>query len=598
MAEQEAAPQAAAKAASPPVPAAEMAPLGLFGGAKHWIVHEGPWWACSFVFHVTLVCSLALISSKAVEKVVDEAPSFQEANLPEKVEVPQQIERFEVSQTPQDPTELNNETLSLEKPAQIMQEEKKANDSATMSEQRGGGTPMAGNQPNLGGLGGFDVQGIGAGPAVKGKGGVGKGMGTGTHPGSGGDDFGFGTRTGGRKAMLGSGGGTRQSERAVAGALNWLARHQSRDGSWSLVDYKACCKDASCSGESKSDFRGYNSAATALALLPFLGAGQTHKVGLYHKTVYAGVAYLIKNQKPDGDLRMGQTMYCHGLAAIALCECYGISNDKLVGRAAQGALNFIMQAQDPAGGGWRYAPREPGDTSVTGWQLMALKSGQMAYLNVSPVVFERAKFFLKACSGGKAGGLFTYMPGGKTAGGDIRAVTAVGLLCEQYMHMLRSDPAMAEGTALLMQNMPDPNIRNIYYWYYATQVMHNQLGADWDNWNRKMRRTLIDAQCKDNSCAGGSWDPAKPTPDAWGTSGGRLMMTSLSALILEVYYRYLPLYKIEEEVGPAAPAKPAGQPAATPAEKPAAKATEKAADKPADKKPAETKPAEKAGGKK
>lgn len=76
------------------------------------------------------------------------------------------------------------------------------------------------------------------------------------------------------------------------------------------------------------------------------------------------------------------------------------------------------------------------------------------------------------------------------------------------------------------------------------------------------------------------------------------MMTSLSALILEVYYRYLPLYKIEEEVGPAAPAKPAGQPAATPAEKPAAKATEKAADKPADKKPAETKPAEKAGGKK
>ncbi len=52
-------------------------------------------------------------------------------------------------------------------------------------------------------------------------------MGTGTHAGSGGDDFGFATRTGHRKAMLGSGGGTRQSERAVAGALNWLARHQS-----------------------------------------------------------------------------------------------------------------------------------------------------------------------------------------------------------------------------------------------------------------------------------------------------------------------------------------------------------------------------------
>ena len=98
--------------------------MGLLGGAKAWLVHEGPWWACSFVFHLMLVCSLALISSRVVEKVVDEAPSFEEANV-EKVEVPQQIERFEVSQTPEDPTELNNETLTLEKPAQIMQEEKR-----------------------------------------------------------------------------------------------------------------------------------------------------------------------------------------------------------------------------------------------------------------------------------------------------------------------------------------------------------------------------------------------------------------------------------------------------------------------------------------
>jgi hypothetical protein len=569
--------------------------VSLLGGAKAWLVHEGLWWACSFVFHLTLVCGLALISSRVVEKVVDEAPSFEEANV-EKAEVPQQIERFEVSQTPQDPTELNNETLTLEKPAQIMQEEKAGNESTTMSESRGGGTPMVGNQPNLGGLGGFDIQGIGAGPAVKGKGGVGKGVGTGTHPGSGGDDFGFGTRTGAKKAMLGSGGGTRQSERAVAGALNWLARHQSRDGSWSLVNYKVNCKDPSCSGDAKAG--SCESAATALALLPFLGAGQTHKTGVYRKTVYAGVAFLLKNQKMDGDLRMGQTMYSHGLAAIALCECYGISNDKLVGGGAQGALDFIMKAQDPAGGGWRYAPREPGDTSVTGWQLMALKSGQMAYLKVHPGVFERAKFFLKACSGGKHGGLFSYMPGGVTAGGDIRAVTAVGLLCEQYMHMLRSDPAMAEGTKLLLDNMPDPHVRNTYYWYYATQVMHNQLGADWDNWNRKMRRTLIDAQCKDNNCAAGSWDPMKPTPDAWGTSGGRLMMTSLSALILEVYYRYLPLYKIEEEAEPAAPAHSATQPAAKPAEKAAEKPGAKPAEKPAEKKPAEKKPAEKGGGKK
>jgi hypothetical protein len=32
----------------------------------------------------------------------------------------------------------------------------------------------------------------------------------------------------------------------------------------------------------------------------------------------------------------------------------------------------------------------------------------------------------------------------------------------------------------------------------------------------------------------------------WGNQGGRLMMTSLSALTLEVYYRYLPLYKLDD----------------------------------------------------
>ena len=50
-------------------------------------------------------------------------------------------------------------------------------------------------------------------------------------------------------------------------------------------------------------------------------------------------------------------MYDHGLAAIALCECYGMSNDPALRPHAQAALNFIVDAQDPKGGGWRYEPR-------------------------------------------------------------------------------------------------------------------------------------------------------------------------------------------------------------------------------------------------
>ena len=110
----------------------------------------------------------------------------------------------------------------------------------------------------------------------------------------------------------------------------------------------------------------------------------------------------------------------------------------------------------------------------------------------------------------------------------------------------KTDPGMQEGMKYLMGAMPDLNARNTYYWYYATQVMHNLPGPEWDQWNRKIRKILIETQNKDG-CAKGSWDPDKPTKDAHGPPGGRLMMTSLSCLTLEVYYRYLPLYKLDKD---------------------------------------------------
>ena len=558
MAEREAANEPVVEAtsrATPALPRAlplEVAPelthSGVLQRAKDWFLEEGPWWLCSFVFHIILVCSLALVGGKVIETITEEAPSFEEAKIDPKPDVPKEIERFDPGETPEDPTELSTDTLTLEKPAQMAQEAE-FNDDNPIFEHKGGGIASDSKQPDTGGLGGFDIKGIGAGPAVKGKGGVGIGVGTGTHPGSGGSGWGFGGRgSGSRKAMLGSGGGTKQSERAVAAALNWLARHQLSNGSWTLNGYKTRCKDGTCTGPGRAGERP--AAATAMALLPFLAAGQTHESkGPYRRTIASGIQFLIANQKPNGDLRMGAHMYDHGLAAIALCECYGMSGEKSVRAAAQASLNFIMEAQDPDGGGWRYEPRQPGDTSVVGWQIMALKSGKMAYLNVNDAVFEKAKAFLKSVSaGGYSGGRFTYMPGGMLAAGD-HATTAIGLLCHQYMGMAKTDPAMVEGTSYLMQNLPEAGgARNLYYWYYATQVLHNQPGSNWDTWNRKMRRLLIDTQCKDG-CASGSWAPDSPTPDQYGDSGGRLMMTSLSALTLEVYYRYLPLYKLDRESG-------------------------------------------------
>lgn len=535
-------------------------PHGIFGQIKAWLVEDGPWWLCSFVFHLLLIVSLALLGGRAIEKAAGDAPSFEEAKVEPASFAPEKIERFEVGETPEDPTELNTGTLMLEKPAQLAQEAE-FNDDSTHFEHRGGGMPSESKQPNIGGFGGFDISDAGSGPTAKGRGGVGIGIGTGIHAGSGGSGWGFGGRgSGDRKAMLASGGGTKQSERAVAGALNWIARHQLSDGSWSLSGYKSRCKDQTCSGPGKTGDR--SSAATALALLPFLGAGQTHESkGYYKNNIAAGIRFLVKNQRPNGDLRMDGDMYDHGLATIALCECYGMSNAKDVRRAAQLALNFIAESQNRQDGGWRYTPGQAGDLSVSGWQIMALKSGQMAYLTVPPVALESARSFLKAVTlDGRGGGRFFYKPGNNLCNGIVinegevvksldaeRAMTAIGLLCLEYMHTPRTDPALIEGTDYLMKSLPDSGPRNIYYWYYATQVMHNQMGPAWDTWNRKMRHILISTQCREG-CAGGSWDPHKPTNDMWADIGGRLMITSLSALTLEVYYRYLPLYRLDQDV--------------------------------------------------
>ena len=127
-----------------------------------------------------------------------------------------------------------------------------------------------------------------------------------------------------------------------------------------------------------------------MGLLPFLAAGQTHKAkGPYREHILKGVTWLIKHQQTDGNLAKGepQMMYPHGLATIALCEAYGLSGDAQVGRAAQRAVDFIVAAQNAETGGWRYMPKEAGDTSVLGWQLTALKSARMADLKVDKAAF-------------------------------------------------------------------------------------------------------------------------------------------------------------------------------------------------------------------
>lgn len=330
-----------------------------------------------------------------------------------------------------------------------------------------------------------------------------------------------------KERLLNMSEGTAASEAVVAKGLRWLARVQSPDGLWRL------------DGNFPDKGTANDVAGTALGLLPFLGAGKTHKASkdnnVYDKAIDKALNALLSLQ----DKRTGafsRDMYAHGLATIAITEAFGLSQDYSLKKPAQLAINFILKAQHE-GGGWRYSPGQAGDTSVSGWQIMALKSGLLAGLDVPPVALRKAQTFLDSVVAPSTEG------SGYTDPNPTPTMTAVALLCRQYLsgwgrQNLRLIKAVDNH---IKPNSPRPERKDVYYYYYATQVMHNLGGDDWKAWNVKMRDMLIASQDDDPNqpTKWGSWSPAG---DQWGRNGGRLMVTSLNLLTLEVYYRYLPLY--------------------------------------------------------
>ena len=353
-------------------------------------------------------------------------------------------------------------------------------------------------------------------------------------------------------------GGSESSERAVELGLEFLARYQNAHGSWRLRGFS---RGVAGLEDEPDAIMQSDTAATGLALLAFLGAGYTHTDGKYREVVDRGIAFLLAAQKPNGDLFIPMDaqsdknvwLYSHGIASIAMCEAYGMTRDPSLERAAQGALDFIVASQHPDEGGWRYAPRSGADTSVSGWQLMALKSGELAGLNAPADCYERVRHWLDGAKASGEPGLYVYRPSSKQAHqkSPSRVMTAEGMLMRQYLGWNRENPEMIAGADHLLANLPlweGRGQRDSYYWYYATQVMFQMQGDYWKSWNDRLRKLLTERQVTKGPAAG-SWEPLGAVPDRWGREGGRIYVTAMHLLMLEVYYRHLPLYRNLDESG-------------------------------------------------
>ena len=325
-------------------------------------------------------------------------------------------------------------------------------------------------------------------------------------------------------------GGSDATEKAIIAAIEWLSKVQEKDGRWDTRKFQA-----------ETD---YDVGGTALALLCYYGWGARHdRPGKYQNNVKKALEWLLAQQREDGSLARRGMMYSHAIAAIALCEAYGITKDDNIKSSALAAIEYTISSQHQERGGWRYSPGQDSDTSVTGWQLMALHSARMAGLELPEKPFDLARRWLDFAGGGEHGGLYGYQ-----SPSDIsRAMVATGMFCRQLDMVPPSSPKMIESAELMKRYPIRDNNPDLYYIYYGTLALYQHQGPIWQQWNNNLKRILPDIQIKSGSLAG-SWDLSRSNTKG----GGRIASTTLAILSLEVYYRILPMYGFRGEEPPEA----------------------------------------------
>ena len=353
-------------------------------------------------------------------------------------------------------------------------------------------------------------------------------------------------------------------QKTVDDALKWLKNHQNPDGFWSCEGFEDECGkqgDGYCGGRGSVH---HDVGVTGLALLAFLGAGNTDREGKYRDTVKAGLKYLLDIQdRHSGSFTVNDissNTYDHFLATLSVVEAYALTKQFRYKKAAEKALDYAYSLRNPARA-WRYSnPSDPemithpDDVSVTGWAIMALTMAHDYELEIDDVALEDSLLFIDEMtdSDGRTGYIERGGGSSRPAGREddfpadlTEAMTAVGVLCRIFAdpNLERTDiqneadieagVKLLLATPILWDENKSPGSVDFYYWYYATYALYQWGGNSWRSWEPSITQ-VAEHQVPEGEPQG-SWDPQV---DAWGGEGGRVYSTAILALMMEVYYRY------------------------------------------------------------
>jgi hypothetical protein len=380
-----------------------------------------------------------------------------------------------------------------------------------------------------------------------------------------------GRSRGGRVAALRRHGGSGVTERSLTKGLNWLRDHQNEDGSW---------------GENA----GRSPAMTALATLSFLAHGETPSSQEYGTCVLKAIRKLIEfgtSTNAEGLINNGGNGYGHAMVAYALSEAYALTKIPMIEEAMNKTVTRIVSGQNRLGCyDYNYRTVPPADTatekyngvprcdlSVGGWNYQALKAAFAAGCTVKGLetaietgiggikkIHYTGNGFAYGNASGKGSGSYTMTP--------------VGTLCLQLLGQGKSPEAKAglswiettQSGKYMKCDWKEAGTGTMYWalygWYYQTQALfqgYSGTGGNWDTWNKEFQRALLKEQETDGHWSSPSEKYGPPSVKTGANEAHRehsnsafrgsqldlyIYSTSLCNLMLTVYYRYLPTFKV------------------------------------------------------
>ena len=339
---------------------------------------------------------------------------------------------------------------------------------------------------------------------------------------------------------------TPQQDAGIQAGLAWLAERQNEDGSWTAkIGYKL---------NDDYDYTnvGGHVGVTSLACMAFLAGGYLPGRGAYGKAVERGLDFVLGCVKDDGYVTAGGTrMYSHAFATLFLAEVYGMTHREDVRHKLQKAVDIIVRCQNPQGG-WRYEPFAPeSDMSIVVCQVLALRAARNIGIRVAKSTVDRAAQYVvdSAITRDEVSsrfrrhmfpdeaGAFHYQKGSSSR--SSFPLTAAGVTALHGVGIY-SDEAIQDGLRYLMRNLEPFNDHfgrrergHYFFWYghyYGVQAMYTAGSSHWESYFEQVRDVLLELQLPDGSF------PNRTGP-------GEAFGTAMAVLILEIPYRFLPIFQ-------------------------------------------------------